>query len=494
MGKEKRNFRKTAASGVTWMLGSSVCLKVTSLAVNIVLARLLVPSDFGAVALALGFTGILQTFAEMGTSVAIVQMDSVTPSTLDSAFTTTLVTTLIIGTSLWVSASFIADFFSMPVVKNLLRIAAVAYFFRGLFALQRCLLLREFHYKKIAFLDFLGYALYGFTATVLAIYGFGAYSMAWAQLVWTMGLLTAGSVVTGYFPKGLGNWKEMRYLVRFGSWVSLSRIIRNLGGNVDRFVIGKAIDANALGVYSLAQRFVTIAPDSFSRIIDQVMLPVYSKFKNDPNRIENGYWEALSYSSIILLPPIFLLFLLAKPIVLLVLGEKWHMVVPVIRIMSLYAMTRALGEGIFDSVVFASGRPHIVTVVSIFRLIVFPFCLIVGAYWGLIGITWGFAVFGVLARLFSQFLLHKFFNFSFFRFFREISPAFLCAMVAAIPCLVISSNYNFTNNIWLTLFIIISNSFLWLGLYGLCGQFFMSEKINFLFEQSKHFLLARKPT
>jgi len=432
LSKERASvsLSQRAISGVAWMFTSSAGLKAVSLLVNLVLARLLVPSDFGAVALVLGVTGVLQTFAEMGTSVALVQRKDVTASVVDSAFSSTLVVTASIVICLWAFSHPIASFFDLPVMAPLLKIAAISYFFRGLFSLYRCLLLKEMRYKEISILAFFGYVIYGCAAMILAHEGFGPFSLVWGQLVWTVSLFLMGMWRTRYMPKSLGSLEEMWELVRFGVWVSGARVLRNASANFDRLIIGKFLDASSLGVYHIAQRIVMFLPGTYTRVIDQVMLPIYAKRQDDLSRVEEGYWKVLSYTAFILIPPVCLLFVFADPLVPFILGDSWLVVIPVVKIMSLFALGRALGDGIFDSVVYALARPQIVTVMNVFRIIALPACILLGCRWGLIGLAWAFAAYGVIGRLFSQWLLKRYFGFSFGRFFSEIFPPFISALLA----------------------------------------------------------------
>jgi len=477
---EKRliNFSEKAVSGVAWMFTSTTARNGVAYIVNIILARVLVPSDFGAVALVVGVIAILQTFAEMGTSVALVQRQNVTPSVIDSAFISTFTVTILIVLLLWSFSNNIAAFFSVPVLAALLKIAAFSYLFRGVFSLYRCLLLKEMRYKEISLLEFINVIIYGLIAVVLAFSGYGPFSIVWGQVFSAIFLLILGFWRTGYIPKSFGRIKEIWELLSFGIWVSIGRILGNSSGKIDTFIIGKLLNASTLGSYYLAQRIVMLLPGTYTQIIDQVTLPIYSKFQKDPSRVEEGYWKTISFTSLIILPLVCLLFIFADPLVRWILGEKWIQVIPLVRIMSLFVLAHALGGGIFASVIYALGRPQIATIVNIFRIIALPTCVIIGSRWGVMGVAWGFAAYGIIGRLFNQWLLKRNFSFSLIRYFREIAPALISGLLATGVALGIFSVFG-KDTIVIEIIKVITGFIVWCITYYVFVKIFAPEKSKY---------------
>ena len=414
------------------MFTSSAGQQAISLLVNIVLARILVPEDFGAVALVLAMIEILYTFAEMGTSVALVQRQDVTDSLKDSAFCLTLVVTVTFVLLVWFSAGGLASFFQIPVLAGLVKVSAFAYLFRGLFSLYRCLLLKELRYREISLIEFVGVVLYGTISIGMACRGYGPYSIMWGHVVSSGLLVVLGWVRTRYLPGSPGRLSEMWGLLSFGVWVSIGRILGNASGKVDAFIIGKLLDAATLGSYYLAQKVMMILPGTYTRIIDQVMLPIYSQWQTEPERMEDAYWKTLSASALLLLPPILMIFTFADPVLPWVLGPQWDQVVILARIMAVFGCAQALGGGILGTVVYALGRPQILTIANIFRIIALPVCVIAGSHWGVYGVTVGVSAYGVIGRIFNQWLMKRFLGYSLRRYLHEISPACLLSILATL--------------------------------------------------------------
>lgn len=431
------SYGQKAATGLGWMFTSSISVQGIGILSTMVLARLLLPTDFGVVAVVLSIIGILQTFAELGMSVALIQREKLTRSLIDSAFIATVVLTLTIMAVIWFTSAYIAFFFKMSILSDLLKIAVFSYLFTGIFSLYRCLLLRDLRYKTISAIG-CGSILIGSTISIILAYrGYGAYSIVWGKMLSEFVSLLAGVWFTKYFPGSLGRLKEMRSLFSFGMWVSLGRLMGQSAGKLDVFVVGKVLDAATLGGYYMAQKIVLLIPGTYASVIDQVMLPIYSKLQKESDRVHDSYFKTLSLTSIVLLPSVCLIFLFADPLVRIFLGDKWLQISPLIMIMSIYGIMRSLGGGVFASVIYSLGRPHLATVANAFRMVALPACVLVGSLWGVLGVAWGFGLYGVIGRIFNQWLLKHFFGFSFLLYLKAIFPASFSVFIATVPSFLI---------------------------------------------------------
>jgi O-antigen/teichoic acid export membrane protein len=481
------SFSKKATSGILWMFSSSMGQNGLMLIVTIALARILLPADFGAIALVLAVVAILRTFAEMGTSVALVQRENINSTVIDSAFASTLVFTFFIVFLLYISSENIANFFKMPVLSGMFKIIALSYLFTGLFSLYRSLLLREMRYREISILEFLSIAIYGVVAIILAFYKLGPFSVVWGKVCSALFLLITGIIKIKYIPKSFGKFREAYQLLRFGIWVSIGRVLGSASAKFDTFIIGRLLDSATLGIYNISQKIVTLLPASFNGVANQVTFPIYSKWQKDQVRVEEGYWKALSYSALILMPPVFLVFVFADFFIPLILGDKWLLAISLVKIMSIYALTHALGGGIFTSVIHALNRPKINTIVNVFRIICLPLCIIIGGKWGIVGIAWGFSIYGVLGRFFNQWLLKLYFNFSFKRYFYEIAHAFTFALFATIIVTISTLVLNADNGPLQFLFFFI-NFTIWCMAYYWLVRLFLPKKLEYI----KQVLFSRK--
>lgn len=442
---------------------------------NVVLARILLPEDFGSVALISSFLAILQVLGELGISVAIVQKKDLTQTTLHSAFWMTVSTTLFVSMAIFLAAPGISVFYSNGELNGLFKVSAFSYLFRGLYAFFNCLLLRSMFYRKIATIRFAGVLASGVLSIFLAVNGFGAFSLVWGQVASAAIMLLLAWSQTRYTPQFRLDFSEVWHLLSFGLWVSINRLLNNIAGKVDAMIIGKFIGAAQLGQYFLAQRLVLVLPSLVSGAMDQVLLPAYSRLQDHSEKIERAYWDSLVISLFFTLPPVCLIFLLSEELIFIIYGSKWLTIAPLMRIMSIFAFAGCFGGGIFGSILYSQSKLKAMTVVSIFRFVTLPLCLLAGSKWGVIGVAWGFAIYGIIGRLFNQLILKFSLSFSFATFIKKITGALLASVLATVCAELVLKYYGAPSSI--AVFYSIKNCFLgsllWLLIfYVLVGLIF----------------------
>jgi len=471
-----------AINGMLWMLTGSGSAQALLFIITVILARILAPEDFAAVALITAVLAIANTFTEMGLSVAVVQRTDTTPTLLDSAFTLTLIFFLLISITIFFLSEPFARYYRLPLLSSLGRIAAITLFFQGLNSFYRSLLLRETRYKAISLIALLSVCINGAIAITLAFLGYGAYSILWGQLGANIGAFIIFLSVKRFIPHGIGSIKFMRELLGFGAWVSIGRILGTAAGQFDRFLIGKILSQKDLGGYHIASRLTMAVPSLLTGMIDQVLLPIFSNSKNDALIIERGYWKGLRYSAILIVPISLVIAIYARPLVFLILGEKWLYVIHIIQIISIFSVFQGMGGGIFASAIYASGIPKLTSITNIFRIIALPFFVWIGSQWGLMGVAWGVAVFGIVGRLFNQWLLKMYLGYSFLKFFRVIAKP-IAANTGLLACGMICQLFINLSHPISTALITFLCGILTLGFYGVICRLLMPSDVRFLFTQ-----------
>jgi O-antigen/teichoic acid export membrane protein len=471
-----------AIRGMLWMLSGTGSGQILSFIITVILARILSPEDFAAVALIMAVLAIVNTFAEMGLSVAVVQRKTITPTLLDSALMLTLSFFLVISIAIFFFSESFAQYYQLPLLAPLTQIAAVAFFFQGLNSFYRSMLLRETRFKAVSLVAISSVSINGAIAITQALLGYGAYSILWGQLGANIGAFIILITITRFIPQGFGSVKLMRELLGFGAWVSIGRILGTAAGQFDRFLIGKILPEKVLGGYHIASRLTMAIPGLLTGMIDQVLLPIYSNSKNDAAVIERGYWKGLRYSAILIVPMALVIAIYSRPIVFLILGEKWLYITPIIQIISIFSIFQGLGGGIFASAIYASGIPKLTSIVNLFRIIALPSCVWFGSQWGVLGVAWGVAVFGIAGRFFNQWLLKIYLSYSLGKFFQVIARPIAANAGLLVFGMICQSFITLRHPVDTALTTSLCG-LLTFGIYGAMCRVLMPEDSRFLFEQ-----------
>ena len=396
--RPSKQMTRRTLDAMAWSSAGAVAQTVMQLAVLLILARLLTPSDFGVVGAATLVLGFTQIFWQLGVGPAIIQRPELTRAHLETAFTTSIILGLVFGAAIYLVAPSLAAFFDIGRLTDVLRVTTIVYLLGGLILVAQSLLRRELRFRQIAVIQLSAYAAYAVVAITAAILDAGVWSLVAGLLAQAV---TEAAMVLAMQPhsKRLGLHRSvLRELLSFGSGVTMAQISNYIALQGDNFVTARVLGAGPLGLYGRAYGLMTMPANLFSSAVDTVMLPAMSKVQAEPQRLASAFKRSLAVTAVIGMPLGSLTFVLAPEIVTIALGDQWSGAVPALRILGLGMFFR-IAYKLGASVARAKGRVHRIA----WRQTVYAVA-VVGGSWvgaetlGLEGVA--IAVLGALALIF----------------------------------------------------------------------------------------------
>ena len=352
--------------GLLWSYGSYIGNRAATLLAVAVLARLLTPREFGLVAIAIVFITLLDT-ARMGLTQALVVSDEEDlESHADSSFVFGMAVALglsLIGVAL---APLVADFYGEPEVLWLMVVLACNFIIRSLGMTHYAVAQRALAFRVRTFAEVGNALARGAVSIALAFAGFGAWSLVIGYLAGSLIFSTILWIGVPFTPRFTFAMKDARHLFGFGGVLTAIDILWALSASAPELIIGRAIDAEALGLYTLGLRLPELLVLNFSIVAAQVFYPAFAALRADA--IVDGLRTAYRYTALISLPLTVFLIVMAEPIVLFVFGGQWTDSVGPMQALALYALGIALSIPA-GSVLKAIGRPLIVLVFDAARLV-----------------------------------------------------------------------------------------------------------------------------
>lgn len=386
-------------SGVIWASVQRFGTMIISFVTNIVLARLLTPDDFGTIGMLLLFLAIANTFVDSGFGSALIQKKDATQTDFSTVFYINLALSLAIYAVLFFGAPWVASFYEVDILNPLLRVQGLVLILNGFCIVQTALLRKKMDFRKLSICNLVGNAVGSMVGILAALYGYGVWSLVIRALT--------VSLVTSVFLWIVGNWKPLwvfskksfNELFGFGGFMLLSSILTTITNNVQTLIIGKMFQKSTLGHYTQARQLRNIASDSISSIIGQVLYPEFSNNQNDNKALEqrqNFSIQAISFFTIALMA---ICILVAKPLILLLYGEKWLECVPYFQLLCIGGCFVSL-QDVNYNVVAAKGKSKILFYCNLIKAICFCLLLIVGAIiWGIYGLLLAMIVYSISAYL-----------------------------------------------------------------------------------------------
>lgn len=373
--------------GSFWILALRITNRGLGLVRTIVLARLLLPEDFGIVGIAAVTISTVETFSQPGLGTALVQKKGNIVDYLDTAWTVSIIRALLIFAILYLLAPCVAYFFNTPQSESVLRVLVISVIIAG------CRNTGVIYFQKD--LNFRRQYIYEFSITlgnvVVAIPAAFILKSVWAlvlgAIAGSMVRFTMSYVLHSYRPRLRFEKEKFCDLFGFGKWVLGSSILVFLITQGDDIFLGKMFGATALGFYQMAFMISNLPTTEISQVISHVTFPGYSKIQDDTPRFRNAYLKVLQLITFVAIPLAGGIFVLASEFVEFFLSQKWLPVVPIIRVLVWAGLIKAIMETtvpVFNAV----GKPRIHTKWQlgnflVLAMLIYPLSLL----WGMIGIS-----------------------------------------------------------------------------------------------------------
>lgn len=305
---------------------------------TIVLARLLAPNEIGVFAVGNAVVSMTEVFRDFGVGTYLIQSRQITLARIRTAFTVTLLLSILVSAALLVLSGEIAGFYREAGVRDVLYVAAANFLIVPFAATVMSLLRRDMAFGAIARINFVATLSYGITVNGLAALGFGYMSLAWAMLL-SSAVGTVAAVLhrpdLRMFRPGLSDWRQ---ILSFGSFSSATAVLNGLYSNLPQLILGRILDFAAVGLYSravmLSQLFDRLVLDG----VNPVVLPAFATTVRSGDELKTPYLRAVEYVTALQWPFLLCLALLADPIVGLLLGPQWQAVAPLVRIIALASL------------------------------------------------------------------------------------------------------------------------------------------------------------
>lgn len=383
-----------------WSLGGNWLSRGLGIIKMIILARLLLPLDFGILGLAILSINILNVFSETGIESALIQRQKIGKAELDTAWTIKIIRGLVLFVLLFMCAGWFASYFDNASLKPVLKAMAIVFLLEGCTNIGIVFFQKELEFKKKVILQ-LSADFAAFTAAILLAFWLrNVWALVLGSIVWATVKCLGSFRIHLYRPRIRWDWPVAKGLLNFGKhifWITLMTFVVTSG---DDALVGKLLGLTILGFYTMAYNIANVPVASLAGVVGKISFPAYSILQNEPERLKEAFKKVFEAVMIILLPLIGLIFLLAQDFTAVCLGEKWLPMVPALKILCLFGLFRGLNN-VFAAFHLAVNRPNIqsrnktIELVA-FLILVYPLTL----KWGLVGVSWGVTiVYGISALI-----------------------------------------------------------------------------------------------
>jgi len=329
MGLLKQTF-----DGLKWSLFEQIGDKLIHFIIGIILARLLAPEQFGLIGMITIFLTISQTVASGGLSQALIRKKYCTSIDYNTTFIANLGAGIVLYVIFYLSSELIAKFYNEPQLESIIKVIFITLLIDSLSFVQRTKIYKNVDFKSLAKINIISQSTSGIIAIFMAYQGFGVWSLV-VRIVLNRGIAALLLFFNNKWLPGLYfSIESFRELFGFGYKMLFSNLIERTFRRIYYLIIGKVYTASLLGFYTRSEQFKSLISEQLTSTIQRVTLPVLSNIQDDEERLKNAFHKMLNSSLLISAFFMMGLVVIAQPMILFLIGEKWEKSIGFLQILA----------------------------------------------------------------------------------------------------------------------------------------------------------------
>jgi len=461
------SLKEKTIRGLSWSFVDNFVVQIVTFIVGIVLARLLAPSEYGIIAYITFFVAISSSLVDCGFTAALIRKIGCSSTDCSTVFYYNLSVAIILYILLLLLAPMAESYFKAPGFALILRVAGLSLVVNAMGSIQQTLMTKHIDFKTKTKISLCANILAGIIAIILAYKDFGAWSLVWRILLGDLFTTSFLWLFNDWRPGLVFSVKSFRELFGFGYKLALSGLIDTIFNNIFSPIIGKNFSPETLGQYTRASHYRSLFSSTLTSNIQRVTYPVLSTLQNDPEKLKLGYRKMIKSTMIITFACMLGLAAIAKPLILIMIGEKWLPCVPYLQLGCFSSMLYPL-HAMNLNIITVKGRSDLFLKLEIIKKALFVPIIFIGIYLGIYALLIGNIILGIIAYFLNSYYSADLIRYPTKEQIMDILPLFLVSL--CVSALVWCITFLECNH-WLTVMLQVGiGALLTIGIYELMNQ------------------------
>lgn len=362
-------YSKQAIIGISWIGAFRVLSRLIAFLRVVILARLLVPAQFGVFGIASMALGLLEILTETGINVFLIQEKEDVDSYVNDAWLVSIIRGILIAFFIILTAPFVATFFQIEQFLGIILLISAVPLIKGFINPSIVKYQKNLQFNKEFFLRSAIFALDSLVAIAVSFITRSAIGLVFGLMAGAILEVILSFILIKPTPKLSFNFQKINKIIHRGKWVTLYGIFNYAASEGDNITIGKILGPGLLGIYKMGYTISTLPVSGVSDVANRVIFPVYSKISQDINRLKRGFIKTLFFVSAMSILIGAIVFFFPKELFILIFGSKWADTVIVLKPLAVYGIIRAI-TGTTSSLFLAVGKQNYVAGMTFLRFVV----------------------------------------------------------------------------------------------------------------------------
>lgn len=426
--EEQKNIKSKIFSGFIWRFGERITAQLVSLLVSIVLARLLSPEHYGAVALVMVFINIANVFVSNGLGNSLIQKKDADSVDFSSIFYINVLMSLILYGILFLIAPLIGEFYGMPELCLVLRVLGIRIPVAAINSIQHAYVSRHMLFKRFFWSTLFGTVLSGVVGIFLAYKGFGIWALVAQYLTNTCTDTVVLWFTVKWRPTKEFSLSRSRQMVSYGWKLLVSGLLDTGYSELRNLIVGKLYTSADLAYYNQADKYPKLIVNNVNTSIGSVIFPVMSQSQDNPEKIKQMTRKAIQISSFLIWPIMVGLAAVSRPLVSVVLTDKWISCVPYMQIFCFSYGLWPIHTANLQAIK-AMGRSNLFLKLEIAKKIVGMILLLSTMWFGVMAMAYSLLVSSVLSQIINSWPNRKLLNYGYLEQLKDVIPSIALAVL-----------------------------------------------------------------
>lgn len=467
------SLKKQAVSGVIWTFAQQFSVQLINFAVQIILARLLMPSDFGLIAMLTVFISIGTTLMDSGMTSSLIRMKRPDQMDYSTVFVTNFLVSLLIYFLIFFGSPIIAKFYNQEILKNILRVYALSFVIRSFVAVHVAKLTKEMNFKTQMRLQVPSTIVGAIVGVTMAYMGYGVWSLVWLNLTQTIVFTIQNWIFIKWRPSFVFNKRRFRYHFNFGYKLTLSSLLDSVYNDAYRIVIGKFFSPTKVGYFNQAESMRLFPVQQIGSVMGKVTYPLFSNITGN-DKLRLAYKTTMKLVLFVVIPVMLILILVAKEGFVFLFGEKWLPSVPYFQVLAIASIIRPISSYNLN-ILKVKGRSDLFLKVEVIKKIIGIIAILSGLPFGIMGLVISLTCVSFLFTIINMIYCGRLIDYPILEQIKDISKLFIIGLIIFVLCYLA---YIYVIKITTSnMVIIISISMLFITLYITLVSFFERKLI-----------------
>jgi|SRR5690554_1318062 len=389
------SLKAKATSGLFWTLLQQFGYQGINFVIQLLLARILLPEAFGIIALMQIFISVSNNLIDSGMASSLIRNKDLDERDYSTVFYLNIVVAIVLYGVMFVSSPFIASFYNMPILTDVIRIYCLSFVINAFSIIQVTKLTKEMKFKTQMFVQLPSLIISGIVSVYLAYSGWGVWSIVVYNLLTNLLSSIQYWLRSKWRPKLIFDMKKLKYHFNFGYKLTLAYLLNSVFDNIYAVVIGKAFSPQTLGYYNRAETFQLFPSRNISTALEKVTYPMFAQIQDDNEKLKKYYRQIFNLVVFILTPTMVFLAVVAEPLFRFLLTEKWLPMVPYFQILTIVGVLHPF-QRYNGNILRVKGRSDLVLKLNIIRKLVLIITIVIGIRYGIYGILISQCVYSVI--------------------------------------------------------------------------------------------------